>query len=163
MLANYAIITPPDLPPLRVCCAQGRVQSVEWITGKAARNATPEIHGSGAELRLLKRVVRDLDKYFNGETPTFNWPFDWSQGTPFQQKVWRALQAVPYGETRSYQWIANKIRNPAAVRAVGQANGKNPFSLVVPCHRIIQKDGSIGGYTGGLAIKRKLLAIEQHD
>lgn len=156
-----ATINREGLPPLRIRCANGRVQTVEWIMAADAQPTTAEISGAGQDNKLLKRLVKEVEAYLDGAPLDFDWPFDWSQGTAFQQDVWQALQTVPYGETRSYQWIAKKIGRPAAVRAVGSANGKNPFTLVVPCHRIIQKDGRIGGYTGGLAIKRKLLAIEQ--
>ncbi len=86
-------------------------------------------------------------------------------GTPFQRKVWRAIQKIPYGETRSYQWIAKKIGRPKAVRAVGQACGKNPLPLLIPCHRVVGSRGKIGGFTGagstgGLKLKRRLLKLE---
>ena len=89
----------------------------------------------------------------------FDLPLD-IYGTPFQQSVWTLLQDIPYGETRSYAQIAAALGRPKAVRAVGQANGANPLPIIIPCHRVIQTDGSLGGYGGGLAIKRALLALE---
>ncbi len=140
------------LPPLRIDCKNGHVSAVHWNNRASTRRPTP---------KSLKPLRRDLEAYFAGECVDFDWPFDWEQGTPFQQEVWQALRRVPYGETRSYAWIAEQVGRPQAVRAVGNANGRNPFSLVVPCHRIICSDGSIGGYTGGLAIKQRLLEIER--
>ena len=83
-----------------------------------------------------------------------------SVGTPFQQRVWKAIATIPRGEVRSYAWLARKIGNPKAVRAVANACGKNPIPYVVPCHRVIASDGSIGGFTGGIEKKRRLLARE---
>ena len=82
-------------------------------------------------------------------------------GTPFQQAVWAALQAIPYGQTRSYQQIAAQIGNPKACRAVGMANHRNPVGVIVPCHRVIGKNGGLTGYAGGLAVKQALLALEE--
>lgn len=82
-------------------------------------------------------------------------------GTPFQIKVWRAIQTIPYGETRSYLWIAKKIGNPKAVRAVGQACGANPLPLLIPCHRVVASHQKIGGFGGGLPLKRRLLQLEK--
>ena len=84
-----------------------------------------------------------------------------ARGTEFQQQVWQALTRIPYGQTRSYADIADTIGNPKAVRAVGAANGRNPLAIIVPCHRVIGRDGSLTGYAGGLAIKQFLLNLEQ--
>ena len=103
--------------------------------------------------------MKQLEEYFAGERKTFDVPLDlW--GTPFQQEVWKALLQIPYGETRSYQDIAQSVGNPKAVRAVGGANGRNPVPVIVPCHRVIRSDGNLGGYGGGLDIKRDLLDLE---
>lgn len=82
-------------------------------------------------------------------------------GTPFQRQVWRAIGQIPYGETRTYQWIANKIGKPKAVRAVGQACGANPWPILIPCHRVVGSGGKLGGFSRGLRLKRQLLALEQ--
>lgn len=84
-------------------------------------------------------------------------------GTPFQQQVWKELQKIPYGATRSYQDIAVAIGNPKAVRAIGQANHRNPIMIVVPCHRVINKNGSLGGFGGGLEVKKYLLDLEKNN
>ena len=90
----------------------------------------------------------------------FHCRLDLSSGTLFQQKVWRALQTIPRGETRSYAWVAKKIGKPKAARAVGAACGANPVPIIVPCHRVIAGDGSLGGFGGGPALKKRLLALE---
>ena len=114
---------------------------------------------SKAEEKILGLAVKQLEEYFAGIRKQFNFVLKLS-GTPFQKKVWAELFKIPFGKTVSYKDIAQKIKNPRAVRAVGSANGKNPACIVIPCHRVIAADGSIGGYSGGLPIKRKLLSLE---
>jgi O-6-methylguanine DNA methyltransferase len=106
-----------------------------------------------------EETVLQLQEYFRGERKQFQMTLD-LRGTPFQQRVWKALREIPYGETRSYGEIAVAVGNPHAVRAVGQANGKNPIPIIVPCHRVIQSDGKLGGFGGGLDLKEILLALE---
>lgn len=110
--------------------------------------------------KALREAKRQLQLYLSGKSKTFDCPLDLSVGTPFQQKVWRKLLTIPYGKTRSYQWLARAINYPDASRAVGNANGKNPVSIIVPCHRVVRKNGSLGGYTGGVHIKESLLHLE---
>jgi methylated-DNA-[protein]-cysteine S-methyltransferase len=100
-----------------------------------------------------------LSEYFAGRRTTFQIPLA-LEGTPFQRRVWSALQGIPYGETTSYGEIARRIDQPAAVRAVGLANGRNPISVIVPCHRVIGANGTLTGYGGGLERKRRLLELE---
>ena len=107
----------------------------------------------------LTAALAQFEAYFRGELREFDLPLDPS-GTAFQQQVWAAVARIPYGETCSYGEIAAAIGKPAAVRAVGLANGANPLPIVIPCHRVIASDGSIGGYSGGLTIKHRLLALE---
>ena len=107
----------------------------------------------------LDRVRRELDEYFAGTRRTFEVPLD-LRGTDFQLSCWRALQAIPYGETRSYAEVAENVGRPRAVRAVGAANGANPIPLIVPCHRVINTSGKLGGFGGGLDVKKRLLAFE---
>ncbi len=111
---------------------------------------------------FLKSVEKSLREYFAGAQPDFSWIPLAPQGTLFQQAVWQVLQQIPYGETRSYQWVAQQIKNAKASRAVGQANGKNPIPIIIPCHRVINFNGSLGGYSGGLPIKRHLLDLESN-
>lgn len=149
------------LPPLAVDLGEGCVRTVRWAQESSRPKQT--VAANPANRKLLQQVIADLDLYCAGKLERFDWPLDWSQGTQFQRRVWRALQEIPSGETRSYQWVAKRIRSPRSVRAVGQANGANPFSLIVPCHRIIRSDGSIGGYAGGVSIKQKLLDLENRS
>ncbi len=109
---------------------------------------------------VLAPALTQLTAYFAGMLRAFDLPLD-PRGTPFQRRVWDAVAAVPYGETRSYGEIARAIGQPLAVRAVGAANGANPLALIIPCHRIIGSDGKLHGYGGGLDTKRQLLALER--
>ena len=104
-------------------------------------------------------VAAQLQQYFRGERRAFDLPLA-PRGTEFQQDVWRALQRIPYGETRSYSDIAREIGRPAAVRAVGAANGANPIPIVIPCHRVVGSNGSLTGFGGGIETKRWLLGLE---
>jgi methylated-DNA-[protein]-cysteine S-methyltransferase len=108
---------------------------------------------------ILVMAELQLGEYFAGERTTFDVPLDFA-GTTFQQKVWRALLTIPFGETRSYGQIAKQIRNPAAVRAVGAANGRNPIGIIAPCHRVIGANGKLTGFAGGLETKARLLTLE---
>lgn len=105
-------------------------------------------------------AVKQLREYFDGKRKTFDLPIN-LKGTPFQVKVWKSLQDVPYGETKTYKEIAQMIGNPKAVRAVGSANNKNPVPIVIPCHRVIGSSGSLVGYGGGLDKKEILLSHEK--
>ncbi len=109
---------------------------------------------------LLIETLLQIDEYAQEKRECFDLPLDLSLGTEFQQKVWQALQDISFGETISYATLAERIDNPKGFRAVANANGKNPFSLVIPCHRVIASDGKLGGYTGGLDKKEYLLALE---
>ena len=106
-------------------------------------------------------VVEQLDAYFAGSLTDFDVDVDVA-GTPFQRRVWTALQTIPYGQTRSYGQIAEQIGSPGASRAVGLANGRNPVSIIVPCHRVIGAGGAVSGYAGGVDRKTTLLALERH-
>ena len=108
---------------------------------------------------VLMETERQLNEYFAGRRTEFVLKLD-VDGTPFQRKVWNALRTIPFGETRSYGDIAKQIGNPAAMRAVGAANGRNPVSIVVPCHRVIGSNGKLTGFGGGLEAKAQLLALE---
>lgn len=107
-------------------------------------------------------TMRQLREYFAGERDTFDLPLA-PEGTEFQQEVWRAVAAIPYGETRSYGEIARRIGKADAVRAVGAANGQNPLPIVIPCHRVIGSDGRLTGYGGGLPLKKRLLELESRQ
>lgn len=108
---------------------------------------------------LLEAVVLQLKEYFRGERRSFDVALD-PRGTEFQRAVWDALAEIPYGETTTYGAIATRIGRPKAVRAVGAANGQNPLPIIIPCHRVIGKDGTLTGFGGGLPAKRALLQLE---
>jgi len=105
-------------------------------------------------------IKNQLQDYFEGRRKHFDLPLA-PRGTPFQRQVWRVLQYIPYGTVTTYQWVATRIGNPKAVRAVGGANARNPLPIVVPCHRVIGRNGHLTGFGGGLEVKERLIALEQ--
>lgn len=111
------------------------------------------------ETSIVKSAYRQIEDYLNGKRKSFDLPLK-PEGTEFQRLVWAALLDIPHGQTRSYQEVAEKIGRPKAYRAVGLANNKNPLPIIIPCHRVIGKDGKMVGYAGGLDIKEKLLSVE---
>jgi methylated-DNA-[protein]-cysteine S-methyltransferase len=125
----------------------------------AAREAAPAGTTWRPERPPLPEVRRQLAEYLAGERDEFDLPLA-PRGTEFERRVWQGLGAIPYGETRSYAEVARSIGHPAACRAVGRANGRNPIAVVIPCHRVIGSDGSLTGYGGGLDLKRFLLDLE---
>jgi len=129
------------------------------IVRLALPGATPETSWARDD-RAFAEARKQLADYFAGRRRDFDLPLA-PRGTKFEMKVWSALRKIPYGETVSYADIARAIGNPHGARAVGQANGRNPIAIVVPCHRVIASGGKIGGYGGGVPAKRKLLALEQ--
>lgn len=112
------------------------------------------------ETPLIKEAARQLQEYFVGHRKEFNLPLD-PKGTQFQKDVWKALETIPYGQTRSYKEIAEQVGSPKAYRAVGMSNNKNPISIIIPCHRVIGANGKMVGYGGGLDIKEYLLNLEK--
>jgi methylated-DNA-[protein]-cysteine S-methyltransferase len=119
-------------------------------------------HGAGEPVEAADagEWPHQLRRYALREAESFSGDLDLDQGTAFQRQVWQTLLEIPRGETRSYQWVAERIGRPRAARAVGQAVGANPLAIVVPCHRVVASDGSLGGFGGGLALKETLLRIE---
>lgn len=108
---------------------------------------------------VIKLTIKELNEYFAGARRSFDIPLRLA-GSEFQQGVWRVLRDIPYGETRTYMYVADKVNNPRGVRAVARAIGTNPMSVIIPCHRVIGTDGSLTGFAGGLDVKRFLLALE---
>ena len=131
-----------------------RVQSFESFKASFQQDV---IEHPNAHLDILSR---QLDTYFKGAPESFDIPLDFTRGTDFQKLVWAVVRKVPYGQTTTYGQISQILGKPGAVRAVGAANGANPIPIVVPCHRVIQADGKLGGYSGGLDIKDALLRLE---
>ena len=128
------------------------------LIGIAFKRPT-EVIRKGEAPSLIRKELRE---YFENGRQAFTQKIDFAKGTGFDRNVWLALKEVPYGETRTYKWLAEKLGNPAASRAVGQALSRNPIPILLPCHRIIESDGSIGGYSAGSDIKRRLLELEYY-
>jgi methylated-DNA-[protein]-cysteine S-methyltransferase len=107
--------------------------------------------------------IKELADYFHGNNSSFRQRIQFMRGTDFEKKIWSCIKDIPFGETKTYKWVAEKVGNPSATRAVGQALSKNPVPIVLPCHRVIESDGSIGGYSSGVNIKRRLLEMEYYS
>lgn len=151
MQEHRALIHPGSLP-LRVTCQDGAVTAIRYL---------PEDDDhSSAVSPLTEQVEAELAEYFSGARREFTFPIRLA-GSPFQEKVWRALLTIPYGETRTYGQIAQQIGSPGAARAVGMANHCNPILIAVPCHRVIGAKGTLIGYAAGLELKQKLLKLEK--
>ena len=125
---------------------------------RAARQQPAESNDEAAS--IVEEARTQLLAYIAGARREFSFPIDCSAGTPFQRKVWRAITRIPYGRVRSYQWVAMRVGGKQYARVVGMALGANPVPIVVPCHRIISHDGSLGGFSCGLPLKRRLLSLE---
>lgn len=108
----------------------------------------------------FKKMTTSLINYFEGKMVVFDYPLDIRFATPFEKKVWEVTQSIPYGEVRSYQFIATEVGCPKGFRAVGQALKKNPLPIIIPCHRVIQSNGKLGGFLGGVELKKTLIRIE---
>ena len=156
MIRSCCIETP--IGPLTVAADEQAVRAVRFGADGASGAAMPGV--SGPLPAVLQQAVEELTAYFAGRLTDFTVPVA-PQGTPFQQRVWAALQQIPYGETRSYRQLAEAVGQPKACRAVGMANHRNPIPILIPCHRVVGADGSLTGYGGGLEIKSRLLRLEQ--
>ena len=147
--------------PIGPLLVAGDTDGVRFLLfSRGRQRAAPKPGWEPDDRGLLKEPVRQLSSYFAGKLREFDVPLA-PEGTPFQRQVWNALRDIPYGETTSYGTIAQRIGNAKAVRAVGLANGSNPISIIIPCHRVIGRNGSLVGYGGGLPIKQALLALER--
>jgi methylated-DNA-[protein]-cysteine S-methyltransferase len=159
-LRTHTVIDSP-IGPLTLIAEDGRLAGVFMEVTRYEPDAETLGTAVGADSEpVLAQAARQLSAYFDGELTAFDLPLRLA-GSGFQRAVWAALQDIPYGETISYGELAKRIGQPSASRAVGLANGKNPVSIVVPCHRVIGADGSLTGYGGGMDRKRFLLAHEQ--
>jgi methylated-DNA-[protein]-cysteine S-methyltransferase len=144
---------------LKLIASDQGVVAILWENDSPRRVRLPELSADAGHPVLLK-AEKQLLEYFRGERREFDLPLD-IRGTPFQSAVWEALLGIPFGETRSYGELAKQLGNPRATRAVGAANGRNPISIVVPCHRVIGSTGKLTGFAGGLKAKHFLLALER--
>lgn len=155
--------TTTQLGPVRLAASPSGLSGV-WFEGQRHEPGT-WLYGASAwpdapGHPVLQEAAAQLQQYFAGERTHFDLPLDWSGGTPFQQSVWAALLTIGRGATTSYGALSQQLGNPRAVRALGAAVGRNPLSVVVPCHRVVGMDGSLTGYAGGLDRKRALLTLE---
>lgn len=132
-------------------------QDPDELLDDLARRVSPRVLEAAAP---LERARRELDRYFEGELTSFDLPLDWRLSRDFRRRVLRSIAGIPYGQTRSYMQMARRAGNERAVRAAGTACGTNPLPLVVPCHRVLRSGGGLGGYGGGVAMKRGLLRLE---
>ena len=154
MEKRYAVYT-TDIGDLVIAEENGAITDV--FTGP---DVPVTFHAREEETPLIAQAADQMRQYLRGQRQTFTLPLA-PHGTAFQQSVWKALTQIPYGQTCSYKDIAIAIGNPKAVRAVGMANHHNPISFIIPCHRVIGADGSLVGYGGGLALKKRLLDLER--
>jgi methylated-DNA-[protein]-cysteine S-methyltransferase len=155
-LPRYTVLSSP-IGELLAIERAGALTDLHVCTGKYVPSPAPDWRAERTP--LLAALAAQLNEYFAGERRVFDLPLA-PAGTAFQQAAWRALLAIPYGQTRSYAEQARALGRPTASRAVGAANGRNPIAIVIPCHRVVAADGGLGGYAGGLAAKRALLALE---
>lgn len=145
--------------PVYIVASTRGVRSV-YFSKRQSVPIAESLEGDEPAIQILKATVNQLEEYFEGRRKEFDLPFD-VDGTEFQKRVWSSLGQIPYGQTCSYTDIAKKMSSEKAVRAVGSANGRNPLTILVPCHRVIAANGTLGGYSGGLEIKARLLELER--
>ncbi len=150
----FALLSSPVGPLLAGCRADGAIVRLGFAD-------SDQLSAAGWH-PALTRLAEELAEYFAGVRRAFTLTVA-PQGTPFQSRVWDALRGIPYGETRTYGAIANQVGSPGASRAVGRANHRNPIAIIIPCHRVVEREGRLGGYGGGLARKRFLLDLERRS
>lgn len=159
MTKNYACkIIPSPVGKLKLVASDQGLAAILWENDDP-RRVRRNIIGEDKTHPVLVEAERQLGEYFAGKRKTFTVKLDFT-GTEFQTRVWKALLDIPFGETRSYGDIARQLGRPTASRAVGAANGKNPISIIAPCHRVIGSTGKLTGFAGGLQAKARLLALE---
>ncbi|MGI4837809.1 MAG: methylated-DNA--[protein]-cysteine S-methyltransferase [Janthinobacterium lividum] len=156
--AYYCKPLPSPVGVLTLVASDSGLTAILWEVERPNRVRLGEMMPVDSHV-VLDETARQLDEYFAGQRQRFELPLDFV-GTAFQQKVWQALLTIPFGQTRTYSQIAAQIGHPTAVRAVGAANGRNPISIVAPCHRVIGASGELTGFAGGLLAKQVLLKIE---
>ncbi len=156
MIAQWKMQSPIGV--LYLVASEKGLQTILW--DKQEVPMAPRLDDSRPELKILSQAQRELTEYFDGERRDFEVDLD-LKGTSFQKQVWKELRRIPFGVTVSYGDVARRIRKAKASRAVGTANGRNPVCIIVPCHRVIASDGSLGGYSSGVPRKVKLLDLER--
>lgn len=145
---------------LTIVASTEGIRAILWPDDAPARAGLTSVPPHRETFDLFDEAARQLDEYFDAARTSFDLPLD-LRGTPFQRAAWQALAEIPYGETRSYADQAARLGRPQAVRAVGAAVGRNPLSLVLPCHRVVGSDGALRGFAGGVEVKAALLAFER--
>jgi O-6-methylguanine DNA methyltransferase len=159
----YSFFNSPILKKVFVASTNKGVCAVDFLISEQAflRTLRKEFPGNFVrDDRKNRKALTQLKKYLKGQLRQFDCPLD-LKGTSFQRKVWSALQRIPYGRTRSYKEVAESIGHPKAFRAVGNANGSNAIPLIIPCHRVIESNGGLGGFGHGLEVKARLLNLEK--
>ena len=157
MTYHYKLM-PSPVGELTLVARDGKLSAILWEVERANRVRLGELI-EAHDSPVLLETERQLQEYFAGTRNQFELELDFA-GTDFQKQVWQALLTIPFGETRSYSQIAEQIGNPKAVRAVGAANGRNPISIIAPCHRVVGASGGLTGFAGGLEAKQYLLTLE---
>ena len=157
MTYQYKLM-PSPVGELTLVARDGKLSAILWEVERANRVRLGELIEAN-DSPVLRETERQLKEYFAGTRNQFELELDFA-GTDFQKQVWQALLTIPFGETRSYSQIAEQIGNPKAVRAVGAANGRNPISIIAPCHRVVGASGGLTGFAGGLEAKQYLLTLE---
>jgi methylated-DNA-[protein]-cysteine S-methyltransferase len=157
MSLAYKMMESP-VGPLKLVASDKALVAILWHPDSPRRVRLSDLVAQDRHPVLLE-TERQLGEYFSGKRKSFSIALD-MRGTPFQKDVWGALLAIPFGETRSYGQLAKQLGNPRATRAVGAANGRNPVSIIVPCHRVIGSSGKLTGFAGGLEVKARLLSLE---
>jgi methylated-DNA-[protein]-cysteine S-methyltransferase len=155
-MSQYQMIMDSKIGPLYLVASAQSLQGLYWRQREIpmVSTAQPQV------MSLLNNAVIQVNEYLDGKRQQFDLSLE-AEGTDFQKSVWLQLSKIPYGETRSYKDIATKLNDPNACRAVGSANGRNPISIIVPCHRVIAANGTLAGFAGGLPIKLALLELEK--
>jgi methylated-DNA-[protein]-cysteine S-methyltransferase len=156
----YKFVDSP-IGTLKLVASDRGLVGIVWEKDRPGRVRLSEVTEDRNHPILVKRE-KQLEEYFRGRRKTFSVPLD-MRGTPFQKQVWKALLAIPFGETRSYGQLAKQLGNPNATRAVGAANGRNPIAIIALCHRVIGSSGKLTGFAGGLNVKAHLLSLEGRD
>ena len=160
---HYSSFNSPFLKKVFVASTEGGICMVDFLKSEEVFLRRLKEKFSGKIIRddrKNRNVLNQLKKYLKGELQRFDCKLDF-KGTPFQKKVWSALAKIPYGQTRSYKEIARAIGHPKAFRAVGNANGQNSIPLIIPCHRVIENNGGLGGFGHGVKVKKQLLDFEK--
>ena len=160
MTYHYKLM-PSPVGELTLVARDGKLSAILWEVERANRVRLGELIEAN-DSPVLRETERQLKEYFAGTRNQFELELDFT-GTDFQKQVWQALLTIPFGETRSYSQIAEQIGNPKAVRAVGAANGRNPISIIAPCHRVVGASGGLTGFAGGLEAKQYLLTLEDRS